>query len=101
MRFEDHKVIPVIKINDANKAEALARALLDGGIAAVEITLRTEAGLRAIKRIADGVPEMTVGAGSVLDKAQADVWRPRRHCGPGFAIAFFGHQRIFGKARLF
>ncbi len=73
MRFEDHKVIPVIKINDANKAEALARALLDGGIAAVEITLRTEAGLHAIKRIAEGVPEMTVGAGSVLDKAQAEA----------------------------
>ena len=37
MRFEDHKVIPVIKINDANKAEALARALLDGGIAAAAL----------------------------------------------------------------
>ena len=36
-----------------------------------------------------------------LDKAQADVWRPRRHRRPGLAIAFFGHQRIFGKARLF
>ncbi len=71
MRFEDHKVIPVIKINDADKAAPLALALLDGGISAVEITLRTEEGLAAIKNVSEKVPQTTVGAGSVLNEDQA------------------------------
>ena len=65
------KVIPVIKINDARKAAPLARSLIDGGIKAAEITLRTKQGLAAIKNVAEDVPQITVGAGSVLDAAQA------------------------------
>jgi 2-dehydro-3-deoxyphosphogluconate aldolase / (4S)-4-hydroxy-2-oxoglutarate aldolase len=59
-------VLPVVTIDDANTAVPLARALLRGGINAIEVTLRTAAGLDAIAHIAKQVPEMLVGAGTVL-----------------------------------
>ena len=71
MDFSDHPVIPVIKINDAAKAPALSEALLSGGIRIAEITLRTDEGLRAISIISSGVPDMCVGAGSVLSAEMA------------------------------
>lgn len=58
--------IPVVVIEDVVTAAPLARALLAGGIRAVEVTLRSAAALAAIKRIADEVPEILVGAGTVL-----------------------------------
>ncbi|MBO4326809.1 MAG: bifunctional 4-hydroxy-2-oxoglutarate aldolase/2-dehydro-3-deoxy-phosphogluconate aldolase [Clostridia bacterium] len=69
--FGKHPVIPVVKISDAKKAPALARALLDGGIGIMEITLRTEAGLGAIALASEEVPEMCTGAGSVMDAESA------------------------------
>ncbi|GMO27124.1 MAG: bifunctional 4-hydroxy-2-oxoglutarate aldolase/2-dehydro-3-deoxy-phosphogluconate aldolase [Spirochaetaceae bacterium] len=65
-------IVPVIKIDDAAKAVPLARALIEGGIPCAEITFRTEAGAQAIKNIAKEVPEMIVGAGTVLSIEQAD-----------------------------
>lgn len=64
-------VIPVVVIDDAADAPALAAALLRGGIRCAEITLRTPAGLDAIRAIAaDSDPAFTVGAGTVLDVDQ-------------------------------
>jgi 2-dehydro-3-deoxyphosphogluconate aldolase/(4S)-4-hydroxy-2-oxoglutarate aldolase len=60
-------VIPVITIRDAAAAVPMARALLAGGLRAVEITLRTPAGLDAIRAVATAVPELAVGAGTVLN----------------------------------
>ncbi|WP_306117578.1 MULTISPECIES: 2-dehydro-3-deoxy-phosphogluconate aldolase [unclassified Roseitalea] len=60
-------VIPVIVIEDAEKAVPLARALAAGGLPAVEITLRSEAAVDAIGRIAAKVPQAIVGAGTVLN----------------------------------
>ena len=65
-------IVPVIAIDDPDKAVPLARALIEGGLPAAEITFRTEAGEEAIRRIASQVPEMLVGAGTVLTRAQAD-----------------------------
>ena len=65
-------VIPVIAIDDADKAIPLAKALVEGGLPAAEVTFRTAAGEEAIRRIATEVPEMLVGAGTVLTKEQAD-----------------------------
>ena len=65
-------IIPVIKIDDAQNAVPLARALADGGIPCVEITFRTSAGEESIRRIAREVPGILVGAGTVLSIAQAD-----------------------------
>ncbi|MCR9123559.1 MAG: 2-dehydro-3-deoxy-phosphogluconate aldolase [Phyllobacteriaceae bacterium] len=66
-------VIPVIVIEDAAKAVPLARALAAGGLPAVEITLRTEAALDAIRAIAAEVPEAIVGAGTALNAAQFEA----------------------------
>lgn len=59
-------VMPVVVIDDANGAHDLARALIQGGIKTIEVTLRTPAALRAIEVIARSVPEIQVGAGTVL-----------------------------------
>jgi 2-dehydro-3-deoxyphosphogluconate aldolase / (4S)-4-hydroxy-2-oxoglutarate aldolase len=66
--------IPVVVIEDAADAAPLARALLAGGIRVIEVTLRSTAALAAIKAIATDVPDMFVGAGTLLspeDMAQA------------------------------
>jgi 2-dehydro-3-deoxyphosphogluconate aldolase/(4S)-4-hydroxy-2-oxoglutarate aldolase len=58
-------VIPVVVISDAADAVPTARALLAGGIKVIELTLRTPVALEAIERIADEVPEILLGAGTV------------------------------------
>ena len=65
-------IIPVIAIEDAAQAVPLARALVDGGLPAAEITFRTAAAEDAIRAIVKEVPEMLVGAGTVLTCEQAD-----------------------------
>ncbi|MFI6454968.1 bifunctional 4-hydroxy-2-oxoglutarate aldolase/2-dehydro-3-deoxy-phosphogluconate aldolase [Streptosporangium amethystogenes] len=64
-------VIPVVVIDDPETAVPLARALVAGGLPAIEVTLRTAAALDAIARIAAEVPEAVVGAGTV--RTPADV----------------------------
>lgn len=59
-------IIPVVKINNAKDAVALANALKNGGLPAAEITFRTEAAAEAIRKIAINVPEVCVCAGTVL-----------------------------------
>lgn len=66
-------IIPVIKLEDAEKAVPLARALAAGGLRAAEITFRTAAADQAIRAIAREVPEMLVGAGTVLTREQVDA----------------------------
>ena len=64
-------IVPVIKINDVEKAVPLAKALIDGGLPIAEITFRTEAAEAAIKAVSEAFPEMLVGAGTVLTVEQA------------------------------
>ncbi len=66
-------VLPVITIEDAGKAEALARVLLASGVRAIEVTLRTPAALEAIRIIAKTAPDIAVGAGTVLNPADLDA----------------------------
>lgn len=66
-------VIPVVVIDDIASAEPLARALLAGGIRTIEVTLRTPTALDAIGRIVHAVPEMIVGAGTVLNAGDLDA----------------------------
>lgn len=77
-------VIPVIVVADAADAVPLARALLAGGVQALEVTLRTPAGLEAIRRIAAEVPEALVGAGTVTRAAEM---RAVRQAGAAFAFS--------------
>ena len=65
-------IIPVIAIDDAAKAVPLAKALVEGGLPAAEVTFRTDAAEEAMKAIAAEVPEMLLGAGTVLTKDQLD-----------------------------
>jgi 2-dehydro-3-deoxyphosphogluconate aldolase/(4S)-4-hydroxy-2-oxoglutarate aldolase len=71
-RLGDVGVIPVIKIEDERHALPLAKALLEGDLPCAEITLRTGAGIGAIRQIAAEVPEVLVGAGTVLTVEQAE-----------------------------
>jgi 2-dehydro-3-deoxyphosphogluconate aldolase/(4S)-4-hydroxy-2-oxoglutarate aldolase len=63
-------VIPVLTLDDVKQAIALARALATGGLDVLEVTLRTAKALDAISAIAQELPEITVGAGTVLDALQ-------------------------------
>lgn len=71
-RIYETGIIPVIKIEEAENAVPLAKALIDGGLPAAEITFRTDAAADAIKAISKAFPEMVIGAGTVLTTEQAD-----------------------------
>ena len=77
-------VMPVVVIHDAALAPELARALVRGGIRVVEVTLRTPAALPAIEAIARQVPEIALGAGTVL--CMEDL-RAAASAGATFAIS--------------
>ena len=62
-------VVPVLIIEDAKTAVPLARALVAGGLKAIEITLRTEAALEAVRLVAQEVEGAVVGAGTILNAA--------------------------------
>ncbi len=66
-------VIPVVTIADPQQAVPVARALADGGVRIIELTLRTDSALESLKRIANEVPDILVGAGTILTPAQADA----------------------------
>jgi 2-dehydro-3-deoxyphosphogluconate aldolase/(4S)-4-hydroxy-2-oxoglutarate aldolase len=65
-------IVPVVKIDEAEKAVPLARALIAGGIPCAEITFRTAQGEEAIRRIAAEEPGILLGAGTVLTTDQVD-----------------------------
>ena len=64
-------IVPVVVLNNADDAVPLAKALLKGGIDFMEITFRTECAAESIALITKEVPEMTVGAGTVINVEQA------------------------------
>ena len=63
------RLVAIVRLSDLSQAEALTQALLAGGIGCIEITLRTEAGIDAIRRIAEQVPEGKVYAVEVQEDA--------------------------------
>jgi 2-dehydro-3-deoxyphosphogluconate aldolase/(4S)-4-hydroxy-2-oxoglutarate aldolase len=64
-------VVPVVVIDDLAHAVPLARALARGGLPVVELTLRTPVALDAIRAIAAEVPEVLIGAGTIVEPKQA------------------------------
>ena len=68
--LEKLRVIPVVALEDADKAEPLADALCAGGLPCVEITLRTETALESIRALA-GRDDLLLGAGTVHGSEQA------------------------------
>ncbi len=65
------RIVPVIVIEDAKDAVLLAEALLKGGIDIIEVTFRTAAAADAITAIAKQMPEMLLGAGTVVTEENA------------------------------
>lgn len=65
-------IVPVVKIDNPDDAVPLANALSRGGLKVAEITFRTDAAEESIRRIRAEVPDMLVGAGTVLTKEQID-----------------------------
>ena len=77
-------VIPVIVIDDIDAAVPMARALVEGGVRVLEVTLRTSVALRCMEAIAKAVPEAIVGAGTVRSLADA---RSAKDAGCLFAVS--------------
>lgn len=89
-------VIPVVTIDEPAQAAPLARALLAGGVRTVEITLRTPAALDAIRAVASEVPDMAVGAGTVLTAADLDA---AIAAGARYALSPGGTPKLMKAAR--
>jgi len=92
-------VLPVVVLEDAADAVPLARALVAGGLPAVEVTLRTPAALKAIEAITDGVPDAVVGAGTVISArnvADAVAAGARFLVSPGWTDALLTAMKASG-----
>lgn len=87
--------IPVVTIEDAAAGPGLARALLAGGVRAMEVTLRSAAALDAMAAIGREVPEMLVGAGTVLS---AEDMARSKAAGAGFLVSPGGTQALLDAA---
>jgi 2-dehydro-3-deoxyphosphogluconate aldolase / (4S)-4-hydroxy-2-oxoglutarate aldolase len=71
-RLGDIGLIPVVVIDDSELAVPAAKALIDGGLNAMEVTMRTEEGIKSIKNVKKAFPDMLVGAGTVLSVEKAE-----------------------------
>ena len=76
-------VVPVVAISDPATAVPLARALLAGGLPVIEVTLRTPSALEATRRIAQEVPDVVVGVGTIRTPLQV---RESRAAGARFLV---------------
>lgn len=95
-RIERCGVIAVLVIDDAQHAVPLARALIAGGIDAMELTLRTPAALEALRRVRAEVPEMLAGIGTVLTPEQVGEVAKLKGA---FAVAPGTNPRVIQAAR--
>jgi len=88
-------VIPVLTVEDPERALSLARALVAGGLAVLEITLRTEAALAAARAIMAEVEGAVIGIGTVLTEAQM---RASREAGARFVVSPGATARLLDAA---
>jgi len=65
-------IVPVVVLNNAEDAQPLGEALVKGGLPCAEVTFRTDAAEKSIRRMAKAFPDMIIGAGTVLTCEQAD-----------------------------
>lgn len=89
-------VIPVLTLNDAGRAVALAETLTRAGLRVLEITLRTDQALEAIRRIAEAVPDAIVGAGTAVTPGDLDRVLD---AGARFAISPGATSSLYRRAR--
>ena len=67
-KIEALGIVPVVVLNDADDAVPLCKALAEGGLPVAEITFRTAAAEESIRRVAKELPDVLVGAGTVLTR---------------------------------
>lgn len=67
------KLMPAVTLKDADSARKLAEAYLEAGLDIMEVTFRTEATLAAIEAVARDIPEMNIGAGTILNPEQVQL----------------------------
>ncbi|MFE0501328.1 bifunctional 4-hydroxy-2-oxoglutarate aldolase/2-dehydro-3-deoxy-phosphogluconate aldolase [Lysobacter soli] len=79
-----HRVMPVYTPASVDEARAVARALQAGGIGAIEVTLRTPVAMGAVAALVREMPDMRIGAGTVLEVEQL---RRLKDVGAAFAVS--------------
>lgn len=95
-KVERSGVLAVLVLDEARHGVPVAEALLRGGIDVVELTLRTEAALEAVKLVKAEVPGVTVGCGTVLTREQVDAVK---QAGADFAVAPGLNPTTLGRAK--
>lgn len=95
-QLKNARVVPVVVVDRAEDAVAIAVALRDGGLPVIEVTLRTSAALEAIRRIADDVSGVIVGAGTVLNAEQA---KAAADAGAHFLVSPGLHESVVAESR--
>ncbi len=93
---EKAAVVAVLVVDEVDTAVPLARALLDGGITAMELTFRTPAALAVLEVIKRETPEMLAGVGTILTPEQA---AQAKEAGAAFGVAPGQNPRVLRAAR--
>ncbi|WP_310619181.1 bifunctional 4-hydroxy-2-oxoglutarate aldolase/2-dehydro-3-deoxy-phosphogluconate aldolase [Flexibacterium corallicola] len=91
-------VIPVLTLTNSSNAVKVAKALAKGGLTSIEITLRTDCALDCIRKISSEVPEVTVGAGTILSARQYEA---AVNAGAHFAVSPGSTETLFNAAKSF
>ncbi|GAA7437544.1 bifunctional 4-hydroxy-2-oxoglutarate aldolase/2-dehydro-3-deoxy-phosphogluconate aldolase [Helicobacter pylori] len=89
-------IVPVVVIENIKDAVPLAQSLIEGGIPIIEVTLRSSCALEAIELIAENVPKMRVGAGTILNLTQLEQAQNRGAeflISPGLTIKLLEHAK--------
>jgi 2-dehydro-3-deoxyphosphogluconate aldolase/(4S)-4-hydroxy-2-oxoglutarate aldolase len=94
--FGRSPVIPVVTVDDPQRAVGLARAFAAGGLTAIEVTLRTPAALDCVRAIAAENTGLVVGAGTILDPRQMDE---ASAAGARFLVSPGATKRLIDAAR--
>jgi 2-dehydro-3-deoxyphosphogluconate aldolase/(4S)-4-hydroxy-2-oxoglutarate aldolase len=89
-------VIPVFTPENVEDAVEVARALFNGGLPVIEVTLRTPMAMEAIQAMVEAVPDAVVGAGTVLTAAQMEQVK---QVGGRFAVSPGATPRLYAAAR--
>lgn len=95
-RIQRSGVIATIVLEDPDAAVPLANALCDGGVDCIELTLRTEGALEALRRVSGEVPRALVGAGTVLTPQQVHACV---EAGAKFGVAPGTNPRVVQEAQ--
>ena len=95
-KIKESRVVAVVSVNDASDAVELAKALVDGGVSAVEMTLRTPNAFDCISAVAEKVPDLYLGVGTVLTTWQVAEAKRR---GAKYAVSPGCNVKIVDAAR--